>query len=112
LIELYSFGRMKFKRVTYTSDLMVFNDHVKSEWWRIEGHKLHVKDLVEVLEAKPEILVVGTGYLGLMEVPLETESRLQAEGIRLIAEKTGTAYRIYNDLSRSARVIGAFHLTC
>ena len=112
MIESYSFGRMKVKGVTYTSDLIVFNDHAKSEWWRIEGHKLHVEDLVDVLEAKPEILVVGTGYLGLMEVPRETESRLQAEGIRIIAEKTGTAYRIYNDLSRSTRVIGAFHLTC
>jgi len=112
LIESYGFGRMRIDGVAYTSDLIVFSDHVKPDWWRVEGHKLHVEDLAEVLKAKPETLVVGTGYFGLMKVLPETESHLQAEGIRLIAERTGKAYRIYNSLSRSGRVVGAFHLTC
>jgi hypothetical protein len=112
MIESYSFGRMTISGVTYTSDLIVFTDHVKSDWWRIEGHKLHVEDLAEVLRAKPEILVVGTGYYGLMKIPQETEKILQTEGVRLIAEKTGEAYKIYNELSKSNRVVGAFHLTC
>ena len=112
MIESYGFGRMRIDGVTYTSDLIIFSDHVKSDWWRIEGHKLHVEDLAEVLEAKPETLVVGTGYYGLMKVLPDTESHLRAEGIRLIAERTGKAYKICNDLSRSGRVVGAFHLTC
>jgi len=112
LIESYGFGRMRIDGVTYTSDLIIFPDRVKSDWWRIEGHRLHIEDLAEVLRAKPETLVVGTGYYGLMKVLPETESHLRAEGIRLITEKTGKAYRIYNDLSRSGRVAGAFHLTC
>ena len=112
MIESYGFGRMRIDGVTYTSDLTIFSDRVKSDWWRIEGHRLHVEDLAEVLRAKPETLVVGTGYFGLMKVLPETESHLRAEGMRLIAEKTGKAYRIYNDLSRSGRVAGAFHLTC
>lgn len=112
MIESYSFGRMKINGITYTSDLIVFTDHVESDWWRIEGHKLHVEDLGEVLRAKPEILVVGTGYYGLMKIPQETEKILQTEGVRLVAEKTGEAYKIYNELSKSNRVVGAFHLTC
>ena len=103
---------MKIDGVTYTSDLIIFADHVKSDWWRIEGHKLHAEDLAEVFGEKPEVLVVGTGCYGLMKVLPETESRLRTEGIRLIAEKTGKAYTTYNDLSRSGRVVGAFHLTC
>jgi hypothetical protein len=103
---------MKINGVMYTSDLIVFADHVKSDWWRIEGHKLHVEDLAEVLMAKPEILVVGTGYYGFMKILPETEQRLQTGGIRLVAEKTEKAYKIYNELSKSSQAVGAFHLTC
>lgn len=112
MIDSYGFGRMKINGITYTSDLIVFSDHVKSDWWRIEGHKLHIKDLDEVIKMKPEILVVGTGYYGIMKVLPETENRLKAEGIQLIAEKTRNAYHTYNDLSTSKNVVGAFHLTC
>ena len=112
MIESYSFGRMKVNGVTHTSDLIVFPDHVKSDWWRTEGHELHVEDLDEVLKAKPEILVAGTGYFGLMKDLPETESRLRAEEVRLAAEKTGKAHKVYNSLSRPSRVVGVFHLTC
>ena len=72
---------------------------MKSDWWRIRGHELHVEDLEEALKVKPEVLVVGTGYYGLMKILPETRKRLQAEGIRLIAEKTGEAYETFNELS-------------
>ena len=62
MIESYSFGRMKINGVAYSSDLIVFTEHVKSDWRRNKGHELHVEDLEEILRAKPEILVVGTGY--------------------------------------------------
>jgi len=76
MIESYSFGRMKIDGITYTSDVIVLADRVKSDWWRIEGHRLDVEDLLEVFKAKPEIFVVGTGYYGLMKVLPETEKRL------------------------------------
>jgi hypothetical protein len=112
MIESYNFGQMNVGGVTYTSDLIIFVDHKKSNWRRIEGHKLHVADLGDVLRAKPDILVVGTGYYGLMEILPETSKRLQTDGIRLIAEKTGKAYKTYNELTKSSRTVGVFHLTC
>lgn len=112
VIESYGFGRMRVSGVTYTSDVLIFPDSVKSEWWRIEGHKVHVEDLEEVLRAKPEVVVVGTGYYGLLKVLPETEKQLQTEGIRILAARTGEAYKLYNAFSQSNRIIGAFHLTC
>ena len=73
---------------------------------------MHAEDLAEVFGEKPEVLVVGTGCYGLMKVLPETESRLRAKGIRLIAEKTGKDFKTYNGLSGSGRAVGAFHLTC
>ena len=112
MIESYRFGRMKINDVTYTSDLIVFMDHIKSDWRRIESHKMHIEDIREILRKKPEILLVGTGYFGLMKIQLETEKYLQTEDIKLIAEKTGRAYKVYNKLLKSNRVVGAFHITC
>lgn len=112
MIESYSFGKIKVNSVTYTSDVILFPDHVQSDWWRIAGHKLHLEDIKGILKAKPEILVVGTGYFGLMKVLPETEEALKHEGIRVIVEKTKKAVKSYNNLSPSHRVIGAFHLTC
>jgi hypothetical protein len=112
MIESYSFGQMRIDGVTYTSDLIILPDRILSGWWRIEGHRLRVEDLKEVLKASPEILVVGTGYYGLMKVLSETEHRLQTEGIRVIVEKTREAYQQYNALINSNRVSAAFHLAC
>ena len=111
-IVFYEFGRMNIDGREYTSDLTLFPDRVKGNWWRKEGHKLLKEDLVEIIEAKPEVLVVGTGYSGLVKIPKETENFVRSMGIELIAEPTEKAVRHYNELSKVKRVLAAFHLTC
>ena len=113
MIEDYSFGRIVINGKTYTSDVIVFPDRVMSDWWRNEGHELCPADLWEVVQAKPEVLVVGTGHSGLMRVLPETEKYLKAQGIKLVAERTAEACRTFNRLLRSGKkVVAALHLTC
>lgn len=112
-VESYGFGRMKVDGVEHTGDLILLPDGVRSGWWRKEGHRLHLEDLAEVLEADVEVLVVGTGYWGRMVVPEEVRRALEERGIRVVAEETGRAWRTYNRLVDEGRkVAGAFHLTC
>ena len=96
----------------YTSDLIIYPDHIQSSWWRKEGHRLDIEDIKGILEARPEIFVVGTGAAGLVEIPEKTQKYIRSQGIELIAQKTGAAYKIFNQISEAKRVIGAFHLTC
>ncbi len=96
----------------YGSDLIIFPDRVAPNWRRKEGHSLAVEDLTEVLAYGPEILVVGTGNIGMMKLPEETRRQIADKGIELVAEKTGKAYRSFNELSKTGKVVGAFHLTC
>jgi hypothetical protein len=99
----------------YTSDVIIFPDRVLDGWWRREGHRLYVEDLKEVLSAepKPEVLVVGTGYSGLMKVSPGVEEVLRGSGIKLIAQPTKRACQTFNELLKSGRrVVAAFHLTC
>jgi hypothetical protein len=112
MIDSYEFGRIVINGKRYDSDLIVFSDKVRSGWWRKEGHRLHVEDLKEVLEVKPEVLVVGTGYSGLMTVPPGTRKYVESKGIELMAQKTTEACETFNRLVKSRKVVAALHLTC
>lgn len=115
MIDSYEFGRMVIDGRRYTRDVIVFPSRVLDGWWRREGHNLMVEDLREVLgvEAQPEVLVVGTGYSGVMRVSSEVEEALRSRRIRLIAQPTRRACQTFNGLLKSGQsVVGAFHLTC
>jgi len=112
MIKSYDFGRIVINGRDFGSDVVIFPDRVKGNWWRKEGHILSVDDVKEIVDAKPEVLVVGTGYSGLMKIDPQTERYLKSSGIELIAAKTEKACKIFNELSKSRRVVAAFHLTC
>ena len=113
MIDSYGFGRIVIDGKKYTSDVIIFPDRVMSGWWRKEGHRLHTNDLGEVLKEKGEMLIVGTGYFGLMKVPTETEKFMKGEGFELIIQPTREACETYNSLVKSGKkVIAALHLTC
>ncbi len=111
-IDDYSFGRIVISGKEYHADVIVFHDHVRSGWWRMEGHSLHREDLEQILAAKPHTLIVGCGAVGMLRVPGEIKDYLAGLGINLIASRTGAAVKDYNSRADDARVVGAFHLTC
>jgi len=112
-IDSYEFGRMIADRETYSSDCLIFQDHVEPDWRRREGHNLFAGDLESVLAAEPEILVVGCGAYGVMQVSAEVRTLLQQKNIQMEAFKTAEAVERYNELSVAGRkVVAAMHLTC
>jgi hypothetical protein len=70
-IDSYSFGRIVIEGQAYTSDVVIYRDRVDASWWRKEGHRLHADDIAEALNAHPDVLIIGTGYEGVMAVPKE-----------------------------------------
>ena len=58
---------------TYTSDLIIFPEKIKDSWWRKSGHRLCLEDLEDVFQEKPEVLVIGTGFYGLMKTEEEVK---------------------------------------
>ncbi|MEW6571163.1 MAG: MTH938/NDUFAF3 family protein [Nitrospirota bacterium] len=111
-IEHYSFGKIVIDGKTYKSDVIIYPEKVDASWWRKEGHRLQIVDLTDVIEAKPEVLIVGTGYSGVMAVPRETISHLESKGIKVLVAHTEKAVEMFNRPSRERRVIAALHLTC
>lgn len=112
VIGEYRFGRIVVDNRTYTTDVIIFPDRVMANWWREEGHSLSPTDLWEVLRDPPDVIVIGQGSAGRMEVPVETRRRLREAGIEVIVAPTAEACQTYNRLRESRRVVAALHLTC
>jgi hypothetical protein len=113
-VDSYSFGRITIDGVEYTKDVLMVNGEVRSPWLRSAGgHLFALVDLAEVLGARPEVVVLGTGYFGLVRVAEETRSAVAAAGTRVVCERTGRAVQELNRLAASGcDVAAAFHLTC
>ena len=112
-ISEYKFGKIAIENRTYTSDVIISPEQVIDSWWRKQGHNLDVADLDDIVKAKPDMLIIGTGYYGRMQVPDETRQYLQEQGIKVRQAKTGDAVAEFNALQKEcARIVAALHLTC
>jgi hypothetical protein len=111
-IDAYSFGSITVDGETYTSDVIIYPGRVDPSWWRKEGHRLAIADLTDIVRAKPEVLVIGRGYAGVMSVPDEVRNYLVSQGIEIHVKKTTEAVQLFNSLQKGRIVIGAFHITC
>ncbi|MEE8470318.1 MAG: Mth938-like domain-containing protein [Dehalococcoidia bacterium] len=112
MIDSYRFGEITVRNRTYTSDVIILPDGVRS-WWRNKGHELCPDDLDEAIgTALPEVMVIGSGNSEMMAVPHETRRWLESKGIEVIVEGTDKACDSYNQLCRSRNVVAALHLTC
>ncbi len=111
-IDSYTFGHIVINGKMYSSDVIIYGDRVDATWWRKEGHRLHPEDLADVLNVRPEILVVGTGYAGVMTVPKMTREHIASHGIDVKVERTGKAVDLFNALQGKKHVIAALHITC
>jgi len=112
MIEAYDFGRIVIGREAFTRDVIIFPDRVIGNWWRKDGHLLSREDIELVIREKPEVLIVGTGKYGMLEVPAETGEYIRSKAIELIVEPTEKACEEYNKISQDKKTVAALHLTC
>jgi len=113
MIDSYHFGAMTINGKTHRADLKIIGDQIIGDWWRLEGHALQEPDIADILVAPVEVLVVGTGDSGRMEVTRPAARAVERQGIQLLALPTAQAVGVFNALrTQGKRVAGAFHLTC
>ncbi len=113
LIDDYGFGEIVVGGRFFESDLIITPSGVKSDWWRLEGHRLQLADVRDYLLEKADYVVIGTGYYGRMSVDDEVVKAFEEAGKKVIIANTREAVRKYNELvSRGFRVIAFLHLTC
>jgi hypothetical protein len=111
-IESYEFGRIVIDGQPYQADLILLPERILDGWWRKEGHLLQSADLEAVLDAAPDLLIVGQGAYGRMKIAGEAKRAIEQAGIQMVASRTGEAVKRFNALSDDRTVALALHLTC
>lgn len=108
----YRFGQITIDKKKYNRDVIIYPDRVAPNWWRKTGHRIEPADLTDVVSAKPDVLILGTGSHGLVEVPEETVQYIRSQGIEIFSERTEKAVDLYKHLVHDKKVVAALHLTC
>ena len=109
-ISEYSFGRIVIENNIYVNDIILLGKTIKPEWWRKTGHNLTKEDLKDVIDYGPDLLIIGTGAYGMMDVPANLQNDLN---FKIIAFSTKKAVNIYNqEIKKDEKIAGAFHITC
>lgn len=112
-ITEYTFGKIAINGKTYQTDVIITPQSVKDKWWRKEGHNLAIEDLEGIIDKNPQIIIIGTGYYGRLQVPEVTRSFLTDKGIHVEVVPTSDAVESFNQLQQEcARIVAALHLTC
>ena len=113
-INKYIFGRMTINGKEFTSDLIIYQDgRIKSDWWREQGHNLLPEDISTILDAGPEILIIGTGAMGLMKVSEALLNLCERREIEVEVSRTAVAVKRFNEVAEAGTAVaGCFHLTC
>ncbi len=112
MIDSYTFGTFVVDGKKLDSNIVLINNIVKPARY-LEGHLLRESDFDELISAKPEIIIIGTGASGVVQVQEEIKQLIESNNIRLIIEKTGEACNTYNDLIKKQKKVCAFlHNTC
>ena len=64
------------------------------------------------MKAAPDVLVIGTGYAGVMSITDQIRNYLTSKGIDVRVDKTARAVELYNALREKEKVVAVLHVTC
>jgi hypothetical protein len=113
MITDFSFGKIVVNGKTYSDDIKIIRGQVISDWWRKRGHRVDVEDVADILESRPDIVVIGKGSPGLMKSSSSLRDYLNVNNVELIEKKTAKAIEVFNKLYQEGkRVAAGFHITC
>ena len=110
-VDSFSFNNITIDGKKYTEDdIIVYWDGEVLE--RPKSHKFTKDNFHNLLMKEPEIIVVGIGTAGLVKINSSVKDIAKEEGIELIIKSTPEAVKEFNNLVKTKKVIGSFHLTC
>ena len=111
IIDSYSFGSIVIDNKKY-GDIKIYDNKIVS-WHYIKHHTVTKEDIVEIVESKPSVLVIGTGYYSKVKVEQTAINFLKENNIDFIIKNTKKAYKDYNQLVKEGRNVAAIlHSTC
>ena len=112
MIDSYKFGEFIVDKKKFECNIELINDQVKEHRYLPE-HKLTLDDFTALINAKPSVIIIGTGAYGVIKPPKEIIEFIKKQGIEVIIEKTRTACKTYNRILKEGKKVAALlHNTC
>ncbi len=110
-VDETSFGSITIDGKRYSHDVWILADG--SIKHRDRNHEFTRAELELLLREKPELVVVGTGQSGCVEIDREAARVAAERKVEIISDITPRALEMYNQAVKAGRkVAAAFHLTC
>ena len=110
LIDSVKFGEIRIDGKDYYSDVLV--------WWDgkvelvVKTHQFGMSELINLLKKEPEVIVLGTGMEGCVEVLEEVQMEAEDRKLMLFVENTAKALEIFNAFVNEGKKAAAFmHVT-
>jgi hypothetical protein len=117
-IESTKFGEVivdgtKYHQVLVIGDTVKERDTEKLKELYDTTHIIGDWEIQELLKENPQIVIVGTGQNGAMEVDENFSNEMNKKGIEVIIAKTPEAIETYNEKAKGKKRINALiHTTC
>ena len=116
-VDSFQFGSIVINGRKYGRDVLLFPDGTvrerKGGFWKFGSHAINRADIEELVTAKPEVLVVGTGTNGRARVTPEAEACAREANIGFTSAPSSEAVRQLNQLIDEGRRVSALtHITC
>lgn len=103
----------KYSQVLIIGDTVAERDYEKLKELFGTSHKIGDWETEALLKENPEIIVVGTGQDGKLEVDKDFLARVQEENVEILAAVTPEAIRIYNEKVKAGKRVNALiHTSC
>ena len=111
MIEDYGFGWYIIDGKRYEYDITIIKGKVGT--WNREDHLMKEENVLPLIKSNPDVIVIGNGASGCIEVREETIDAITAAGIEVIVKNTKDACSTFNRLVKQGKkVAGIFHATC
>ncbi|MDG1463376.1 MAG: MTH938/NDUFAF3 family protein [Gammaproteobacteria bacterium] len=106
VIQSWSSGVLKINDDIISSNCMVHNDKVFTNWQPAAIATMNLTDFAQALELKPEVILFGTGESQLFP-NIELMTLIMQQGIAFEAMDTAAACRTFNVLNGESRSVVA-----
>lgn len=116
-IDKLSFGSIVIDGKKYRRDVLILADGTvkkrKGGFFMFGSHNIKKREIEELIQGKPELIVIGTGTDGVANVAADAESRAKEKNLSLLIQPSYDAVAKLNELTeQKKRVAALIHITC
>lgn len=113
MIDSTRFGSITINGRAYESDVIITSEGKVKEAELERSHLVSERDFLSLVFERVDIVVIGTGQSGCVEIPEKVRKFAKDKKIRLIAKPTPEAVERFNELVEAGkRVVAYMHVTC